>query len=204
MKPETAHLKRQARHKIILDAARRCLEEKGLHGTTMAYVANEAGLSVGQVYRIFDSKEEIIEEIVSEITSARIKRMLDENHDFYDKARILSGLSFTYSDSRQDDYLLMEINAESTRNPRLRQILKKADDRLKQEGGKLIRNSHPQMSEKNAQVISEFIAVLTEGALYRQGLQDQFAYKTEMRDLYLTVFDFIFHKNPLNNEPPSE
>ncbi|QDY44239.1 TetR/AcrR family transcriptional regulator [Candidatus Pantoea soli] len=204
MKPETAHLKRQARHKIILDAARRCFEEKGLHGTTMAYVASEAGLSVGQVYRIFDSKEEIIEEIVSEIISARVKKMLEDNHDLHNKAAILSGLSFAYSDSRRDDYLLMEINAESTRNPRLRQILKKADDRLKQEGGKLMRMSHPQLTDDNVQLISEFIAVLTEGALYRQGLQDEFAHKTDMRDLYLAVFEFIFHKNTLNNEHPSD
>ncbi|MFQ1682347.1 TetR/AcrR family transcriptional regulator [Pantoea dispersa] len=204
MKPETAHLKRQARHKNILDAARQCFEEKGLHGTTMAYVASKAGLSVGQVYRIFDSKEEIVEEIVSEIIAARAKKMLEDNINLHNKAAILSGLSFAYSDSRRDDYLLMEINAESTRNPRLGQILKNADYRLKQEGRELIRNSHPQMTDKNAQLISEFIAVLTEGALYRQGLTDEFTHKTEMRDLYLAVFDFIFNKIPLNNEPPSE
>ncbi len=204
MKPETAHKKRQARHKIIFDAARRCFKEKGLHGTTMTYVASEAGLSVGQVYRIFDSKEEIIEEIVSEIISARVKKMLEDNHDLHKKAAILSGLSFAYSDSRRDDYLLMEINAESTRNPRLRQILRKADDRLKQEGGKLMRISHPQLTDDKLQLISEFIAVLTEGSLYRQGLQDEFAHKSDMRDLYLAVFDFIFHKNTLNNEHPSD
>ncbi len=56
--------KQQARRAEIVGAAQKCFAEKGLHGASVADIAREAGLSVGQLYRIFASKEAIIEAIV--------------------------------------------------------------------------------------------------------------------------------------------
>jgi len=49
-----------ARREQILDAARVCFLSKGLHNTSMQDLIQEAGLSVGAVYRYFRSKNEII------------------------------------------------------------------------------------------------------------------------------------------------
>ena len=49
-----------ARREQILDAARVCFLSKGLHNTSMQDLIQEAGLSVGAVYRYFKSKNEII------------------------------------------------------------------------------------------------------------------------------------------------
>ena len=49
-----------ARREQILDAARVCFLSKGLHNTSMQDLIQEAGLSVGAVYRYFKSKDEII------------------------------------------------------------------------------------------------------------------------------------------------
>ena len=70
--------KQQARRAEIVVAAQKCFAEKGLHGASVADIAREAGLSVGQLYRIFASKEAIIEAIVSEIVNARVGEMIDE------------------------------------------------------------------------------------------------------------------------------
>ncbi len=67
--------KQQARRAEIVVAAQKCFAEKGLHGASVADIAREAGLSVGQLYRIFASKEAIIEAIVSEIVNARVGEM---------------------------------------------------------------------------------------------------------------------------------
>lgn len=114
--------KQQARRAEIVAAAQRCFAAKGLHGASVADIAREAGLSVGQLYRIFASKEAIIEAIVSEIVNARVGEMIDENHNLARKAAVLAGRIPTSAATRSDNYLLMEINAEASRNPRLREI----------------------------------------------------------------------------------
>src|SRR5206468_4377917 len=53
-----------ARRHQILDAALTCFRRNGFHTTSMQDVINEAGLSVGAVYRYFRSKEDIIAAIV--------------------------------------------------------------------------------------------------------------------------------------------
>ncbi|GAA2641079.1 TetR/AcrR family transcriptional regulator [Paractinoplanes durhamensis] len=52
-----------ARREQILAAARTCFLSKGLHNTSMQDLIQEAGLSVGAVYRYFKSKHEIINAI---------------------------------------------------------------------------------------------------------------------------------------------
>ncbi|EIV8404047.1 TetR/AcrR family transcriptional regulator [Escherichia coli] len=192
MKTGKVELKRRVRRNEIIAAARKCFEERGLHGTTMAYVAEHAHLSVGQVYRVFESKEEIIEVIITDVINAKIEAMIEDNHNLKQKARALAGIVTSPVNKYRDDLLLMEITAESKRNPRLLAILKMADNRLKEEDGRLIRNKHPNFSESKINVISEFIAVLTEGTLYRKGIQEDFAHKTEMNEFYEQMFSFIF------------
>ncbi len=46
---------------LILDTALRLFEEQGYEGTTMRAIAAEAGVSVGNAYYYFDSKEQLIQ-----------------------------------------------------------------------------------------------------------------------------------------------
>ncbi|MET0424685.1 MAG: TetR/AcrR family transcriptional regulator [Actinoplanes sp.] len=57
-----------ARREQILAAARVCFLTKGLHNTSMQDLIQEAGLSVGAVYRYFKSKNEIISAIAGTVT----------------------------------------------------------------------------------------------------------------------------------------
>ncbi|MFY1675161.1 TetR/AcrR family transcriptional regulator [Plantactinospora sp. WMMB334] len=56
-----------ARRQQILDAARRCFRRNGFHATSMQDVINEAGLSVGAVYRYFGSKHELVTSIAESV-----------------------------------------------------------------------------------------------------------------------------------------
>jgi AcrR family transcriptional regulator len=56
-----------ARREQILAAARTCFLSKGLHNTSMQDLIQEAGLSVGAVYRYFKSKHEIINAIAATV-----------------------------------------------------------------------------------------------------------------------------------------
>lgn len=50
----------QARSAEIREAAMRCFAREGFRATTMRDVAEEAGLSVGALYRYFEGKEDLI------------------------------------------------------------------------------------------------------------------------------------------------
>ncbi|WP_422771822.1 TetR/AcrR family transcriptional regulator [Plantactinospora sp. WMMC1484] len=56
-----------ARRQQILDAAQRCFRRNGFHATSMQDVINEAGLSVGAVYRYFGSKHELVTSIAESV-----------------------------------------------------------------------------------------------------------------------------------------
>lgn len=64
----------EARRRQILSAARRCFSRNGFHATSMQDVIDEAGLSVGAVYRYFKSKDEIRTAVAEETVGT----MLDE------------------------------------------------------------------------------------------------------------------------------
>ncbi|MGN9906915.1 TetR/AcrR family transcriptional regulator [Phytohabitans sp. LJ34] len=61
-----AHL--AARRRQIIDAARTCFLRKGFQATSMQEVIEEAGLSVGAVYRYFSGKEEIVLAVAEDAT----------------------------------------------------------------------------------------------------------------------------------------
>lgn len=194
--------KQQARRAEIVVAAQKCFAEKGLHGASVADIAREAGLSVGQLYRIFASKEAIIEAIVSEIVNARVGEMIDENHNLARKAAVLAGRIPTSAATKSDNYLLMEINAEASRNPRLREILMQADRRLKEEGGRLSQRYHPGLSDARRNAASELIAVLTEGAAYRCELSASTPVdKADLEALYNMIFDRLFDEQAYYGTP---
>lgn len=187
--------KQLVRRAEIVSAAQACFAAKGLHGASVADIAREAGLSVGQLYRIFASKEEIIEAIVSEIVHARVEEMIRGNHDLERMALMLAGVIPPSASTITDSYLLMEINAEASRNPRLREILQQADRRLKEEGGRLTRHSHPEMSAAQIDAATELIAILTEGAAYRRELTTAAeANKPAMAAIYRDLFQLLFDK----------
>ena len=180
--------KQQARRAEIVVAAQKCFAEKGLHGASVADIAREAGLSVGQRLQVEGTVGR-----VSEIVNARVGEMIDENHNLARKAAVLAGRIPTSAATKSDNYLLMEINAEASRNPRLREILMQADRRLKEEGGRLSQRYHPGLSDARRNAASELIAVLTEGAAYRCELSASTPVdKADLEALYNMIFDRLF------------
>lgn len=69
-----AELARAARSEEILDAARRVFAERGFKGTTIADIAEAAGIALGTIYLYFPSKDEVFialnQRLVQIITNA--------------------------------------------------------------------------------------------------------------------------------------
>ncbi len=58
--PSRAEMRRQR----VMQAARKLFIENGFHATGMAQVAKMSGVAIGQIYRDFASKEEIVVALV--------------------------------------------------------------------------------------------------------------------------------------------
>ena len=113
------------RRQLILDTSRRLFIQNGFHGTGVAQIAVASGIKVGQIYRDFSSKEDIIAAIAFRdlsqfLDEATLQRAIDAG----DMAAIRQWiLAFVTYDEDVEGYRLMpEIMAESSRNPRVAQL----------------------------------------------------------------------------------
>lgn len=107
------------RHARILDAAEHCFVRTGFHRTTMQHVALEAGMSAGNLYRYFPSKDAIVAGLTE-----RDRREVAESF----AALPTSGADFMAAfcelgrrhfedEPREKAVLCLEILSEATRNP---------------------------------------------------------------------------------------
>ena len=71
---------RKQKKQLIMDTALELFAENGFHATTMSRVAKKAGVSKGLAYNYFESKQEILDEII-ETGFDSIYTHFDLNHD---------------------------------------------------------------------------------------------------------------------------
>ncbi|WP_241587088.1 TetR/AcrR family transcriptional regulator [Rosenbergiella epipactidis] len=188
MEPKALSIRQQQRKDALIDIARKSFQRNGLHGTTLAVIAKDSTLSVGQIYRIFVNKEEIVEAVVNQIVSERVALFLAQNHDLAQKAVLLARAIPPTDGQRLDDALLMEINAESLRNPRLLAILQRADQKMKHEATTMIRRHLPQVSEEALADSSELIAIIVEGVAFRRLYEQTPAQRKRLMQWYKALF----------------
>ena len=117
----------------ILEISRRLFIENGFHGTGVAQIASASGVKVGQLYRDFASKEDI----VAAIAARDLSRFLDEAAlDHAIRVGDIAGirawiLTFvSYTDDFEGYRLMPEIMAESARNPRIAAVLATLSDQI--------------------------------------------------------------------------
>ena len=60
----------------ILDATLELVSEKGFHGTPTSAIAQEAGVGVGTIYRYFENKEDLIDELYKQLKLQLAKAIL--------------------------------------------------------------------------------------------------------------------------------
>ena len=101
----------------ILDAAERCFVRSGFHRTTMQDVAAEAGMSPGNLYRYFASKEAMVVGL-AERDRARVGEDFSAftgDEDFLETFARIARKHFA-EEPRERAILCLEIWAEATRN----------------------------------------------------------------------------------------
>jgi TetR/AcrR family transcriptional regulator, transcriptional repressor of aconitase len=67
--PRITDQRREARREQVLEAARACLQERGLEAVSMEMIIARSGLSTGAVYGYFKGKDQIINAVITEGTA---------------------------------------------------------------------------------------------------------------------------------------
>src|SRR5215208_7051482 len=118
--PRVSTAFKEDRRAEILEAARRCVSRSGFHQASMHEICVEAGMSPGNLYRYFPSKEAIIAGISerNRADAAESFAAVDQAEDFFAG---LSALARQHLVERtaEEVGLCAEIMAESRRNPEI-------------------------------------------------------------------------------------
>jgi AcrR family transcriptional regulator len=113
------HEGRQAdRRDRILDAAVRAIVRSGFHGMTMQDVAQEAGMSAGNLYRYFPSKDAIAAGLAERDRTMVVSEFaaIEGSNDFLTAFAAMGHRHFV-EESRDRAVLCLAIWSEATRNP---------------------------------------------------------------------------------------
>ena len=86
---------RQKKKRIIMDAALKVISEKGYHGTSIASIAKESGVSKGLMYNYFSSKEELLVGIMKDGYS-RIFEKFVINEKLTPEENVMQLISLTF------------------------------------------------------------------------------------------------------------
>jgi TetR/AcrR family transcriptional regulator, repressor for uid operon len=124
----------EVRRAQILEAARSCFASFGFQGTSVDRIAAGAEVSVGLLYRFFESKAAIVKAIIIEDVDAQVaqlKEAIDSGSlDAGGVAKLATrGLREASSDPRRMA-MMFEISAEICRNRELRAFVQERHSRL--------------------------------------------------------------------------
>ena len=116
----------------ILAAAERCFVRSGFHRASMQEICAEAGMSPGNLYRYFSSKEEIIAGIAERDRAEVVQQLATANFktDFW---KTFAGLARHHVVERPNEEvgLCAEIMTESRRHPEIARIFQGFDADVK-------------------------------------------------------------------------
>lgn len=161
----------QARRRQILQAAEACFRARGIHAATVAEIAAAASLSVGQIYRFFESKEAIVEAIAKQ----QMKELLavvaavSSREDAAGAVRRLLARAFDRLCEPGAAALFIEVTAEASRNPRAAAIVHERDREIRDAISALLAKTQRLdiADQSGCPVSSEMVCLALEGVATR-------------------------------------
>jgi AcrR family transcriptional regulator len=165
---------RSDRRSEILDAARRCFARSGFHQTSMQQICAEAGMSAGNVYRYFPSKEAIIEGI-AERDRAEVAAQLADTQFSTDFFTAFAALARHYFVERTDEEvgLCAEIMSESRRNPTISRIMGEFDRDVKERLVTMLRSAQARgdvARDADIAAVVEMLMIIADGVWWRRAV----------------------------------
>jgi AcrR family transcriptional regulator len=114
----------------ILDAAEVCFIQHGFHAASMAGIAQTAEMSAGLIYRYFDSKAAIVKAIIERHLESEHYKKIGQLHSAEDVSRSILETFDSWrrrDDPKMNPVLMIELAAESTRDPEIARAVRTKD-----------------------------------------------------------------------------
>ena len=154
----------------IVAAARHLFSTRGFHQTPMSELAALAEVSVGQVYRLFKGKNDIICAIVEDSAGGRFAEIVALNEQVKAGALTIEA-GFTrvvlLALSEEDQALAFEILAEAHRNPDVGATIAALCDRYRSIVRDLACVANPRLSEADLDAAEELLLACMFGLGHR-------------------------------------
>ena len=118
----------------ILDGAHRAMLAGGYRGTTMPAIAAEADVSVGLLYRYFDSKEELYLAMCEGVTQAQLDELASQMGQIADpRERLARAVGYFVESLEAERWGAIVTTgwAEADVNPALRDLLRRRCDQIR-------------------------------------------------------------------------
>jgi TetR/AcrR family transcriptional regulator, repressor for uid operon len=175
----------------ILDAAERSFCRAGFHRTTMHDVAAEAGMSPGNLYRYFPSKDALVAGLCERdrVNLGREFRALGETGDFLDAFRALGHAHFN-DDRTAKARLCLEIWAEATRNPAIAALQAEFDNNFMEQLASVFDRAkagglvHPSV---DARAVASIVSKLGDGLFVRRAMAADFDPDREIGEVFAVI-----------------
>ena len=162
----------------ILAAAQRCFAQNGFHQTSMQEICAAAGMSPGNLYRYFPSKEAIIAGI-AERDRAEVGAQLANAQfttDFFATFGALARHHFVER-TAEEVGLCAEIMSESRRNPTIAKIMQDFDDEVKQRLVSMLRAAADRgdiRADIDFEGVVTMMMVIADGVWWRRAVEPNF------------------------------
>jgi AcrR family transcriptional regulator len=176
----------------ILDAAERSFCRSGFHRTTMQDVAAEAGMSPGNLYRYFPSKDALVAGLC-ERDRLNLGREFSElgttPGDFLAAFRALGRKHFEEANTAKAK-LCLEIWAEATRNPVIAALQAEFDNTLEEHLAAAFERAkgsgfvHPSV---NARAVASIVGKLGDGLFVRRAVAADFDPDREVAEVFAVI-----------------
>ena len=191
----------------ILDAAEHCFVRTGFHRATMQDVATQAGMSPGNLYRYFPSKDAIVVGLTERDRSdvAKDFAIFDGGGDFM-TSFVQLGRKHFEEEPREKAVMCLEIWAESARNPAFASvcgefeqfIIRRLTDVL---GQAQARGEVPETVDPRS--VATLISTLADGLFVRRAIAPGFDAAREVPNVINLIGALLSGAVPLNCALPA-
>jgi len=171
--PKARKKRRPHRREEILTAATRLFAEKGYHATGMDDIGAAAGITGPAIYRHFKSKEDILDTLMIERSTAVVARADELVSEAPTPDAALEGLVRLYVETVLDNPAMGSIGVfeRRTLRPEIRSVVERAERHYFEDWVHALSQVRPELSDAEARVIVQSVTGLgLMGAIYRSGL----------------------------------
>jgi len=161
-----------ARREHLLETARALFVQRGFHRTGVAQIAAASGVKVGQIYRDFNGKEDIIAAIVErDIEGFLYEGELADAIERGDKVAVRSWITRLtgVEEPIEDCRMMTEILAEIARNDRMAEINRRIEKRVRGSLATALASLVPSAADDQClNMLAELIMTMCTGLMCRR------------------------------------